>query len=141
VRVLEAQQGGDRPGEFQAIPKLFLMTRMTEFQTFQIVFSRATEGPREEHGIRQSRAPSWETRAPQREDDTQHWSRGDLVKVHSKTADDWHDAYVLIQRGRNLLLVIPEGMIHPCETRQTRLSLIAEEESGAYCRSLERTDY
>ena len=59
--------------------------------------------------------------------------------MRSKTADDWHDAYVLIQRGRNLLLVIQEG--HPCGTRQTRLSLIAEEESGAYCRSLDGTDY
>jgi hypothetical protein len=49
----------------------------------------------------------------QREDNTQHWSRGDFVEVRSKAADDWRDAYVLIQRGRKLLLVIPEGMIHP----------------------------
>jgi hypothetical protein len=76
-----------------------------------------------------------------REDNTQHWTRGDFVKVRSKAADDWCDAYVLIQRGRNLLLVIPEGMIHPCGTRQTRLSLIAKEEPGAYCRSLDGTDY
>jgi hypothetical protein len=78
---------------------------------------------------------------PQREDNTQHWSRGDLVKVRPKTADDWHDAYVLIQRGRNLLLVIPEGMIHPGGTRQTRLSLIAEEEPGTYHRALDGADY
>ena len=79
--------------------------------------------------------------APQREDITPHWSRGDLVKVRSKTADDWRDAYVLIQRGRNLLLVIPEGMIHPDSTRHTHLSLIAEEEPGAYRRSLDGVDY
>ena len=63
------------------------------------------------------------------------------MKVRSKTADDWRDAYVLIQRGRNLLLVIPEGMIHSDGTRQTRLSLIAEEEPGAYHRSLDGVDY
>ena len=75
--------------------------------------------------------------ALQREDRTPHWSKGDLVKVRSETADDWRDAYVLIQRGRNLLLVIPEGMIHSDGTRHTRLSLIAEEEPGAYHRSLD----
>jgi hypothetical protein len=79
--------------------------------------------------------------APQREDNTPHWSRGDLVKVRSKTADDWRHAYVLIQRGRNLLLVIPEGMIHPDGSRHTRLSLIAEEEPGAYHRSLYGAHY
>jgi hypothetical protein len=78
---------------------------------------------------------------PQREDNTQHWSRGDFVKVRSKAADDWCDAYVLIQRGRNLLLVIPEGMIDPGGTRQTRLSLIAEGEPGAYHRSVDGADY
>ena len=79
--------------------------------------------------------------AAQREDHTAHWSRGDLVKVRSKTAVGWRDAYVLMQRGRNLLLVIPEGMIHPGGTRHTRLSLIAEEEPGAYQRSLDGADY
>ncbi len=75
------------------------------------------------------------------EDRTAHWSRGDLVKVRAKSADHWRDAYVLIQHGRNLLLVIPEGMIHPDGTRHTRLSLIAEEEPGAYHRSLNGADY
>ena len=79
--------------------------------------------------------------AAQREDRTAHWSRGDLVKVRSKTADHWRDACVLIQRGRDLLLLIPEGMIHPDGTRHTRLSLIAEEEPGAYHRSLDGADY
>ena len=79
--------------------------------------------------------------AAQREDRTAHWSRGDLVKVRSKTAVGWREAYVLMQRGRNLLLVIPEGMIHPDGTRHTRLSLIAEEEPGAYHRSLDGADY
>jgi hypothetical protein len=79
--------------------------------------------------------------APQRENRTPHWSRGDLVKVRSKTADDWRDAYVLIQRGRNLLLVIPEGMNHPDGSQHRRLSLIAEEEPGAYHRSLDGADY
>ena len=79
--------------------------------------------------------------APQREDQTPHWSRGDLVKVRSKTADDWRDAYVLIQRGRNLLLVIPEGMIYADGIRRTRLSLVAEQEPGAYHRSLDGVDY
>jgi hypothetical protein len=79
--------------------------------------------------------------APQREDRTPHWSRGDLVKVRSKTAEDWRDAYVLIQRGRNLLLVIPEGMIYSDGAQQTRLSLMAEEEPGAYHRSLDGADY
>ena len=79
--------------------------------------------------------------AAPREDRTAHWSRGDLVKVRSKSADHWRDAYVLIQRGRNLLLVIPEGMIHPDGTRHTRLSLIEEEEPGAYRRSLDGADY
>jgi len=79
--------------------------------------------------------------AAQREERTAQWSRGDLVKVRSKSADRWRDAYVLIQRGRNLLLVIPEGMIHPDGTRHTRLSLIAEEEPGAYHRSLDGADY
>lgn len=79
--------------------------------------------------------------AHQHEDHTLHWSRGDIVKVRSKTADNWRDAYVVIQRGRNLLLVIPEGVIHPDGTRHTRLSLIAEEEPGAYHRSLDGADY
>ena len=63
------------------------------------------------------------------------------MKVRSRTAVGWRDAYVLMQRGRNLLLVIPEGMIHPGGTRHTRLSLIAEEEPGAYQRSLDGADY
>jgi hypothetical protein len=46
----------------------------------------------------------------------------------------------MIQRGRNLLLVIPEGLIYPDGTRHTRLSLIAEE-TGAYHRSLDGADY
>jgi hypothetical protein len=79
--------------------------------------------------------------AAQRENRTAHWSRGDLVKVRSKKVVGWRDAYVLMQRGRNLLLVIPEGMIHPGGTRQTRLSLIAEEVPGAYHRSLDGADY
>jgi hypothetical protein len=79
--------------------------------------------------------------AHQHEDHTLHWSRGDIVKVRSKTADNWRDAYVVIQRGRNLLLVIPEGVIPPDGTRHTRLSLIAEEEPGAYHRSLDGADY
>jgi len=79
--------------------------------------------------------------ALQQEDQTPHWSRGDLVKVRSKTADNWRDAYVLIQRGRNLLLVIPEGVIYPDGIRRTRLSLIAEEEAGAYHRSMDGADY
>ena len=69
--------------------------------------------------------------AHQRDDHTLHWLKGDLVKVRSKTADSWRDAYVVIQRGRNLLLVIPEGMIQPDGTRHTRLSLIAEQEPGS----------
>ncbi len=73
--------------------------------------------------------------AHQREDRTLHLSKGDIVKVRLKTDDNWRDAYVVIQRGRNLLLVIPEGMIFPDGTRQTRLSLTAEEEPGAYHRS------
>jgi hypothetical protein len=79
--------------------------------------------------------------ASQQEDQTPHWSRGDLVKVRSKTADNWRDAYVLIQRGRNLLLVIPEGVIYPDGIRRTCLSLIAEEEAGAYHRSMDGADY
>jgi hypothetical protein len=79
--------------------------------------------------------------APQPKEKTPHWSRGDLVKVRSKTAGNWHGAYVLIQRGRNLLLVIPEGMIYADGTRRTRLSLIAEEELGAYHRSPDGMDY
>jgi hypothetical protein len=79
--------------------------------------------------------------AAQRENCTAHWSRGDLVKVRSKTAVGWRDAYVLMQRGPNLLLVIPEGMIHPDGTRHTRLSLIAEGAPGAYHRSLDGADY
>jgi hypothetical protein len=68
------------------------------------------------------------------------------VNVRSKTFDDRRDAYVMIQRGRNLLLVIPEGMIDPggtqqTGTQQTRLSLIAEEEPGAYHRSHDGADY
>jgi hypothetical protein len=63
---------------------------------------------------------------PQRENSTpSHWSRGDLVKVRSAAADIWRNAYVLIQRGPDLLLVIPEGMTDPDGTRHTRLSLIA----------------
>jgi hypothetical protein len=57
--------------------------------------------------------------------------------MRSKTADNWRDAYVLIQRGQKLLLVIPEGMIHPDGTRQTQLSLIANAEPGACHRSLD----
>ncbi len=63
------------------------------------------------------------------------------MKVRSKIADNWRDAYVLIQRGRNLLLVIPEGMIYPDGIRRTRLSLIAEEQAGAYHRSMDGADY
>jgi hypothetical protein len=63
------------------------------------------------------------------------------VKVRSKTDDDWRDAYVLIQRGSNLLLVIPEGMVYPDGTRYTRLSLIAETETGAYHRILDGADF
>ena len=63
------------------------------------------------------------------------------MKVRSKTADNWRDAYVLIQRGRNLLLVIPEGMIYPDGIRRTRLSLVAEEEAGAYHHSMDGADY
>ena len=63
------------------------------------------------------------------------------MKVRSKTADKWRDAYVAVQRGRNLLLVIPEGMILPDRTRHTRLSLIAEEEAGAYHHFLDGADY
>ena len=76
-----------------------------------------------------------ENNAPQREDHSRHWSTGDIVKVRSKTADNWRDAYVLIQRGQKLLPVIPEGMIHPDGTRQTRLSLIGNGEPGVYHRS------
>jgi hypothetical protein len=79
--------------------------------------------------------------APQQEDHPRRWSTGDIVKVRSKTADNWRDAYVLIQRGQKLLLVIPEGMIHPDGTRQTRLSLVADAERGDYHRSLDGTDY
>jgi hypothetical protein len=79
--------------------------------------------------------------APQREDHPRHWSTGDIVKVRSKMADSWRDAYVLIQRGQKLLLVIPEGMIHPDGTRQTRLSLVANGEPGAYHRSNDGADY
>jgi hypothetical protein len=66
--------------------------------------------------------------APQREDHSRHWSTGDIVMVRSKTADNWRDTYVLIQRGQKLLLVISEGMIYPDGTRQTRLSLMANGE-------------
>jgi hypothetical protein len=66
--------------------------------------------------------------AHQREDHTLHWSKGDLVKVRSKTADNRRDAYMVIERERNLWLVVPEGMIHPDGTRHARSSLIAEEE-------------
>jgi len=79
--------------------------------------------------------------APQREDHPRHWSTGDIVKVRSKAADNWRDAYVLIQRGQKLLLVIPEGMIHPDGARQTRLSLIANGEPGGYHRSHDGADY
>jgi hypothetical protein len=70
-----------------------------------------------------------------------HWSRGDLVKVRSTAADTWRSAYVMIQRGPNLLLVIPEGMIHPDGTRHTRLSLIAEKKPGVYRGSLDGSAY
>jgi hypothetical protein len=40
---------------------------------------------------------------------------GDLVKLRSRTADAWRDAYVLLQWRLNLLLVIPEGMLRPGE--------------------------
>jgi hypothetical protein len=63
------------------------------------------------------------------------------VKVRSKTADDRRDAYALIQRGRNLLPVIPEGIMHPVGPQQTRLSLVAEEEPGDYRRSHDGADY
>jgi hypothetical protein len=76
-----------------------------------------------------------------REDDTPPWSRGELVRVRPKTAGIWRDAYVLLQRGRNLLVVLPEVMIQPDGTRHTRLSLIAEEEPGAYHRSFDGADY
>ena len=79
--------------------------------------------------------------APQQEDHPRHWSTGDIVKVRSKTADSWLNAYVLTQRGQKLLLVIPEGMIHPDGTRQTRLSLIANAEPGAYHHSLDGAEY
>jgi hypothetical protein len=79
---------------------------------------------------------------PQRENSTPpHWSRGDLVKVRSAAADIWRNAYVLIQRGPNLLLVIPEGMTDPDGTRHTRLSLIAENEPSAYRSSLDASAY
>ena len=52
-----------------------------------------------------------ENMALQREGRTPHLSKGDLVKVRSKTADDWRAAYVLIQRGQKLLPFIPEGML------------------------------
>jgi hypothetical protein len=35
--------------------------------------------------------------APQREDHPRHWSTGDIVKVRSKTADNWRDSYVVIE--------------------------------------------
>jgi hypothetical protein len=79
--------------------------------------------------------------AHQREDRTLHWSKGDIVKVRLKKTDNWRNAYVVVQRGRNLLLVIPEGMIFPDGTRHTRLSLIAEEEAGAYHHFLDGADY
>jgi hypothetical protein len=82
-----------------------------------------------------------ENLAFQREDLTPHWSRGELVKVRLKTAENWRDAYVLTQRRRNLLLVIPEGMIYPDGIRRTRLSLVAENEPGAYHRLLDGADY
>jgi hypothetical protein len=82
-----------------------------------------------------------ESIAPQQEDHPRHWSTGDIVKVRSKTAASWLNAYVLSQRGQKLLLVTPEGMIHPDGTRQTRLSLIANAEPGAYRRSLDGADY
>ena len=63
------------------------------------------------------------------------------MKVPPKTADPWRDACVLIQRGRNLLLVIPQGMTHQRGTRRTRLSLTAEKEPGAYHRSLDGAAY
>ena len=77
----------------------------------------------------------------QQEDHPRHWSTGEIVKVRSKTADNWRDAYVLVQRGQKLLLVIPEGVVHPDGTRQTRLSLIANAEPGAYHHSLDGPDY
>jgi hypothetical protein len=84
---------------------------------------------------------SMEKLALQREDVTPHWSRGELVKVRSKTAENWRDAYVLTQRGRNLLLVIPEGMIYPDGRQRTRLSLVAEDEPGVYHRPLDGADF
>jgi hypothetical protein len=68
--------------------------------------------------------------AHQREDHTLHWSKGDLVKVRSKTADNWRDGYLVIQRGRNLLLVIPEGMIHPDGIRHSRLPVVPHSRGG-----------
>jgi hypothetical protein len=82
-----------------------------------------------------------ETLTLQREDLKPHWSRGELVKVRSKTAENWRDAYVLTQRGRNLLLVIPEGMIYPDGSQRTRLSLVAEDEPGVYHRLLDGADF
>ena len=77
----------------------------------------------------------------QNEEHPRHWSTGDIVRVRSKTADNWRDAYVRIQRGQKLLLVIPEGIMHPDGSRETRLSLIAKTEPGAYHRSFDGADY
>jgi hypothetical protein len=63
------------------------------------------------------------------------------VRVRSKTTHIWRDAYVVLQRRRNLLVVLPEVMIQPDGTRHTRLSLIAEQEAGAYHRSFDGADY
>jgi hypothetical protein len=79
--------------------------------------------------------------ALQQEDHPRHWSTGEIVKVRPKTADNWRAAYVLNQRGQKLLLVIPKGIIHPDGSRETRLSLIANADPGAYHRSLDGADY
>jgi len=79
-------------------------------------------------------------RMPYDQNPPPQWSRGDLVKVRLKMIDIWRDAFVLIQRRRNLLLVIPEGMIGPDGTRHTRLPLIAEKEPRTYRHSLNGVD-
>jgi hypothetical protein len=65
------------------------------------------------------------------------WSRGDLVKVRSKAADTWRNAYVLVQRGTTCCWSYQRESPVPGGTRNTRLSLIAEKEPGAYRGSLE----
>jgi hypothetical protein len=89
-----------------------------------------------------SGAPPWEKWCLSQSIQLRRTGRGaDLVKVRSTAADTWRSAYVMIQRGPNLLLVIPEGMIHPDGTRHTRLSLIAEKKPGVYRGSLDGSAY